>query len=168
MIDREKIRHLLRSDEPWGDISEPAGFGFQLTEVRKHRGIIRGPLQPFAWGLSAAAAAACVAILAGLLLPRGVIREIRQPFNGEKKVEIVGTVNGWKGRIPMKLDTTGTFWVASVRLPGKGVYEYQIVIDGLIYTAGESEYRIMDPDGSERALLIVRNGRAGPEHRKGG
>ncbi|OHD61885.1 MAG: hypothetical protein A2014_04845 [Spirochaetes bacterium GWF1_49_6] len=76
-------------------------------------------------------------------------------FHGEKKVEVAGSFNGWDERIAMKHDVKNDVWSAEITVEGKGVFEYQFIVDDVIYTAGQAEYKVKDEQGNEVGIMSL-------------
>jgi hypothetical protein len=76
-------------------------------------------------------------------------------YHGEKKVEVAGSFNGWDERIAMKHDLKNDVWTAEITVEGKGVFEYQFIVDDVIYTAGQAEYKVKDEQGNEVGIMSL-------------
>lgn len=156
MIDRKKIAGLISGDDLWGKMEIPDDVRVVIPDRKKSLTVNSSRAWPgkALWVFSGAAAAV-IAVCLVLFLPRGEKLVISKPYNGEKSVDLIGSFNRWEKKIVMKLDRSSSVWRAEVRIPGKGIYEYQFIIDDLIYTAGDGEYRIRDGKGGEKAVVIL-------------
>ncbi len=77
------------------------------------------------------------------------------PYSGETKVEVVGSFNNWDSRLNMSLDKEGVFWKVELQLKKGRIYEYQFIIDEMIYTTGNAENTISGNNDSDKALLFI-------------
>ncbi len=80
---------------------------------------------------------------------------ITYPYNGETIVEVIGSFNNWERKVPMQLDEDKRIWKVEILIKNKRIIEYQLVIDKLIYTTGDTIYKIKDKNGNEKAILSI-------------
>ncbi len=80
---------------------------------------------------------------------------ITYPYNGEESVELVGSFNNWERKIPMQLDEERKIWKAEIVIKKKSIVEYQFVVDRIIYTTGDTIYKIKDKNGIEKAIISI-------------
>ncbi|MEJ5284885.1 MAG: glycogen-binding domain-containing protein [Brevinematales bacterium] len=80
---------------------------------------------------------------------------ITYPYNGEESVELVGSFNNWESKIPMQLDEERKVWKAEIVIKKKSIVEYQFVVDSIIYTTGDTIYKIKDKNGIEKAIISI-------------
>lgn len=159
MIDRKKLRDMVLKNEPWGTITAPEGFTVAVTTDERPRFSFREWFLERTPRFAAAAAMLAVMVVSVLLFyPGGEKLVIRYSYNGETSVDLIGSFNRWDSKIAMRLDADKKEWKAEIRVPRKGIYEYQFIIDELIYSAGDSEYRITGPKGDEKAVMILSYG----------
>jgi len=157
-MNKRELMNIIKNEESLGKISinEPVGKDIvaKIKAIENYRKIMWiGLLKR----LSIPALSLIVAIFAILFYPfnRGEKILIVYPYNGEGRVELVGSFNNWNEKIPLILDEKKGVWKAELILKQKGVYEYQFIIDNVIYTAGDSAYKIKDRNGNEKAILSI-------------
>ena len=84
----------------------------------------------------------------------GVFVRFERYSPGSKRVDLVGSFNGWElGKYPLTRDESGV-WNIQIRL-APGTYEYKYVYDGAFYEPDPEREQIANPFGSANNLLIV-------------
>lgn len=156
MINRDKLRDMILKNESWGNIESHEDFQVTLITEKTRR------INVWKWLITgkprlAAVAGLLTALVVSVILfqPRGEKIMISYPFNGETSVDLIGSFNRWDKKIAMRLDKDAGLWKAEVRVSRKGIYEYQFIIDELIYSAGNSKYKVKGSAGDEKAVMIV-------------
>lgn len=156
-MSKRDVLDFITSRDKWASVSVPAGLKEQIIlEVRK-AGLRKKLLfMRLVRTVAASAFLAAVLITGGQIyrLAGGINTVITYPYNGEKVMEIAGSFNNWSERIPMKLDQRLKVWKVEFKLK-RGTYEYQYVVEGLIYTVGNAERIVMDNLGGRKVLLNV-------------
>ncbi|OHD55054.1 MAG: hypothetical protein A2Y33_14710 [Spirochaetes bacterium GWF1_51_8] len=152
-----KINKLLNEDKQWMEIKTPDGL-----EERTMRYIAKRIAAEAVWKRVlryTLAGMLSVMIAVGTFLfldSRNTNKVILiYAYNGESKVEVIGNFNNWEEKISMTHDKKNGVWVGEIPVKGNGVFEYQFVIDDVIYTAGTAEYKIVDEDGNEHGIIML-------------
>lgn len=156
MIDKKKLGDMILKNEVWGRITSPDELQIDISpEEKRHPDFWEWLFERKMRFAAAAGMLAAIAISIILFNPKGETLEISCPYNGETRVDLIGSFNRWDRKIAMHLDTSAGLWKAKVSVPRKGIYEYQFIIDELIYSAGNSPYKIKGPNGEEKAVVII-------------
>ncbi len=80
---------------------------------------------------------------------------IMYPYHGEESVELLGSFNDWQHRVEMNLDEKTAMWHIELVLQKGKIYEYQFLVDKMIYTTGNAEHTVVDRNDQEKALLFL-------------
>lgn len=155
---KSKLVDIIKNEMSLGRISinEPVGKDVveKIKAIENYRRIMWiGFLKRFS--LAALSLIVITFIILSYPFNRGEKILIVYPYNGENKVELIGSFNNWSEKIPLILDKKKGVWKVELILKQKGIYEYQFIIDDLIYTAGDSPYKIKDRNGNEKAILSI-------------
>lgn len=123
------------------------------------------PLQWNVAGLAATAGLVAVAVVAPLLVERGLpdpgtgtvnVASVRFEYHapGAHQVALAGDFSQWQARVPLRKKADGT-WVAELPL-APGHYEYVFVVDGQRWVADPHAARYReDGFGNRNAVLSV-------------
>lgn len=157
-MENNKIQELIASEKQVEMFSAPLGFENEvMIKVNKlnrdrHQFQIRFYKTAFS-----CAALALVIVLSVSWFNRARYSSVLicYPYNGEQSVELIGDFNQWNKKIAMKLDQKDKLWKTVLKLPGKGIYEYQFVIDNYLFSAGYDPNVIVDKKGNEKAFISI-------------
>ena len=71
-------------------------------------------------------------------------------------MSLAGDFNGWKGAAnPLIRDSSG-LWLAEVKTPAVGRYQYKFIVDGKRWTEDPSNgMKVLDGYGGLNSLLVI-------------
>ena len=156
---KSKIEQFIKREEKWASIEPPKDLHFGImkkiyeSEIRK-----QSFMRKYLWKILTASLGLMIIIAAGLfyfMVPREIEVYFVYPYAGETTVDVVGNFNQWTEKVPMELDKLKNVWQAKIHLDKKGVYEYQFIINGTIYTAGAADEVIVDENGEKKGVLVI-------------
>lgn len=155
---KDKLVRLVSSEKQWVNLGMPEGLHEDIMGMIRAGKIIdrTGTVKPY-WGFALAGALAASFIFFILIMPLfgGHSVSFVYPYNGETQVEIIGSFNDYHARIPLKLDSDSGTWRTDIKIRSKGVYEYQFIINGTVFTVGNARNVIKGKDGQDKALLSI-------------
>ncbi|MCX7820615.1 MAG: glycogen-binding domain-containing protein [Brevinematales bacterium] len=153
-----KIIDIIKNEKSLGEIK----LRFSISEkiiskieaIEMYRKVF---LLNFYKKLAVAVSFVIVLFIGSVFLKRGKEHKvlITYPYNGESKVELIGSFNNWERKIPMEFDEEKKLWKTEIIIKKKGLFEYQFIIDNVIFTTGETIYKIKDKNGNEKAIISI-------------
>lgn len=152
-----KISSIIRKDTRWVSVKAPSNLKKNVMDQ-----VYAYSVQKIIWlkvmKYAALTVSAVVILLSSLLwLSHHQVEKVVMvyPYHGETKVELVGSFNDWKEKVNMRLDEQKSAWVIELYLRKDRIYEYQFLVDEVIYTTGNAENTIRRDDGYDKALLFI-------------
>lgn len=76
------------------------------------------------------------------------------PYDGEEKVELIGSFNNYEKKILMKFNSKKKIWEAKVKIYKKGIYEYQFIVNDKFFLVGNSDIKFEDNYGKIKHILF--------------